>query len=316
MAAIVEAGQHIYGIQLPIQTLTERLRDPWEVQASVGDLVEIARHAEATGHGFIGVCDHVAIPNDEYARHMSTTWFDTVATLGFLAAHTEAVRLLSVVYVAGYRHPLQTASAFGTLSHLSHGRVILGVGAGHVQGEFEALGLPFAERGAILDESLDALRGAFDEDYVSFEGRRFRYREMGVGPRPPTGEVPIWIGGSGPAAWRRCGRVGDGYIPMGNPIEQLGEIIDTIRASAELQGRENARFDIGWMPPWMYVGAASGELPHAPLQGEPERIAETLRVGLAAGANVLHLKFRSRSKQEYLDQLSAFHADVAPLLSR
>ena len=316
MAAIVEAGQHIYGIQLPIQTLTERLRDPWEADASVGDLVEIARHAEATGHAFIGVCDHVAIPNDEYARHMSTTWFDTVATLGFLAAHTEVVRLLSVIYVAGYRHPLQTASAFGTLSHLSQGRTILGVGAGHVQGEFEALGIPFAERGAILDESLDALRGAFVEDYVSFEGRRFRYREMGVGPRPPTGEVPIWIGGSGPAAWRRCGRVGDGYIPMANPLEQFGEILDTIRASAELHGRGDTRFDIGWMPPWMYVGKAPRGLPDAQLQGEPERIAEALRAGLAAGANVLHLKFRSRSKREYLDQLSAFDADVAPLLSR
>lgn len=314
MAAIVGAGEHIYGIQLPIQTLTSRLRDPWEERAGVQDLVEIARHAEATGHAFIGVCDHVAIPDDDYARHMSTTWYDTVATLGFLAAHTERVRLLSVIYVAGYRHPLQTASAFGTLSHLSGGRAILGVGAGHVEGEFEALGIPFAERGAILDESLDALRGAFAADYVSFQGRYSSYRDMGVAPRPPAGELPLWIGGSGPAAWKRCGRVGDGYIPMANPVEQFGEIQGTIRASAEAHGRGDARFDIGWMPPWMYVGEAPDDLPEAQLQGEPQRIAEVLRAGLAAGANVLHLKFRSRSKREYLDQLSAFYAQVAPLL--
>ena len=315
MAGIVGESEHIYGIQLPIHTLTRRLRDPWEDEASVSDLVEIARHAEATGHGFIGVCDHVAIPDDDYARHMSTTWYDTVATLGFLAAHTERVRLLSVIYVAGYRHPLQTASAFGTLSHLSGGRAILGVGAGHVEGEFEALGIPFAERGAILDESLDAVRGAFAADYVSFEGRRFAYRDMGVAPRPPSGELPIWIGGSGPAAWKRCGRVGDGYIPMANPLEQFAEIRETIQASAEAHGRGDTRFDIGWMPPWMYVGTAPEDLPEVPLQGEPERIAEVLRTGLAAGANVLHLKFKSRSKTEYLDQLSAFQAEVAPLLS-
>ena len=68
------------------------------------------------------------------------------------------------------------------------------------------------------------------------------------------------------------------------------------------------------MPPWMYVGEAPDDLPEAQLQGEPQRIAEVLRAGLAAGANVLHLKFRSRSKREYLDQLSAFYAQVAPLL--
>jgi probable F420-dependent oxidoreductase len=314
MAGIVEPGEHIYGIQLPIQTLTRRLRDPWEERAGVADLVEIARHAEATGHAFIGVCDHVAIPDDDYARHMSTTWYDTVATLGFLAAHTERVRLLSAIYVAGYRHPLQTASAFGTLGHLSGGRAILGVGAGHVQGEFEALGIPFAERGAILDECLDALRGVFAADYASFQGKRVSYREMGVAPRPPSGELPIWIGGSGRAAWKRCGRVGDGYIPMANPLEEFPEILATIRASAEDHGRGDARFDIGWMPPWTYVGKAPEDLPDAQLHGEPEHIAEVLRAGLQAGANVLHLKFRSRSKCEYLDQLSAFHEQVAPLL--
>ena len=314
MAGIVESGEHIYGIQLPIQTLTRRLRDPWEEQAEVADLVEIAQHAEATGHAFIGACDHIAIPDDDYARHMSTTWYDTVATLGFLAAHTQRVRLLSVIYVAGYRHPLQTASAFGTLSHLSGGRVILGVGAGHVQGEFEALGIPFAERGAILDECLDALRGVFAADYVSFQGERVAYREMGVAPRPPGGRLPIWIGGSGRAAWKRCGRVGDGYIPMANPLEQFPEIQATIRASAEAHGRGDERFDIGWMPPWMYVGKLPEALGDAQLHGEPERIAEALRAGLTAGANVLHLKFRSRSKAEYLDQLSAFHAQVVPLL--
>ena len=158
------------------------------------------------------------------------------------------------------------------------------------------------------------MRGAFAADYVSFEGRRFSYRDMGVGPRPPSGELPIWIGGSGPAAWKRCGRVGDGYIPMANPLEQFGEIRTTIQASAEAHGRGDTRFDIGWMPPWMHVGTVPEDLPEVPLHGEPEGIAEVLRAGLAAGANVLHLKFRSRSKTEYLDQLSAFHEEVAPLL--
>ncbi len=133
MAAIVDDGGWIYGIQLPVQTLTKTLRDPWEADASVADLVEVAVRAEAGGNAFIGVCDHVAIPDNDYAPEMSTTWYDTVATLSYLAARTATVRLLSIVWIAGYRHPLQTAKSFGTLDHLSGGRAILGIGAGHVE---------------------------------------------------------------------------------------------------------------------------------------------------------------------------------------
>ena len=75
-----------YGIQLPVQTLTRTLADPWEDAATVADLVSIAQKAESTGHDFVGVCDHVAIPDNDYAAHMTTTWYDTVATLSFLSS--------------------------------------------------------------------------------------------------------------------------------------------------------------------------------------------------------------------------------------
>ena len=85
---------------------------------------------------------------------MRTTWYDTVATLSYLAAHTTTVNLLSVVWIAAYRHPLQTAKSFGTLDHLSGGRVIMGVGAGHVEAEFEALGVDYANEGRFLMKTL------------------------------------------------------------------------------------------------------------------------------------------------------------------
>lgn len=119
MASLVPPDGWAYGLQLPIQTLTRSQVDPWEDAATVGDLVAVAQKAEATGHAFVGVCDHIAIPGDAGAAQMSTTWYDPIATLGFLAAHTRSVRLLSEVWIAAHRHPLQTASAFGTLDHLS-----------------------------------------------------------------------------------------------------------------------------------------------------------------------------------------------------
>lgn len=304
-----------YGLQLPIQTLTLNLVDPWEDAASVADLVTVARKAEATGHSFVGVCDHVAVPDDDYSARMRTTWYDTVATLGFLAAHTSTVKLLSVVWIAAYRHPLQTASSFGTLDHLSGGRVILGVGAGHVAGEFGALGVPFDERGAILDETLEALSGAFDDRFVSFHGKRYSYDRVGVAPQPVGGKLTTWVGGNSKAAWRRVGRYGDGYIPMGNTIDQYGEIISTIRSAAEEAGRGDVPIAIGYMPPWVHLtGEWSGDdLPPAQMVGV-EPYAENIRAALAAGADVVHVKFRGRSLAEYLEQFDAFAEQVVPLV--
>jgi len=312
MAAITAADGWSYGIQLPIQTLTRTLVDPWEDAATVDDLVTIATRCDERGYDFVGVCDHVAIPDNEYASRMTTTWYDTVATLGFLAAHTRRTRLLSVVWIAAYRHPLQTAKSFGTLDHLSGGRAILGVGAGHVEAEFEALGVDFASRGKRLDETLDAVRGAFTDTFVSHHGDLYSYADVGVAPQP-LGDLPIWIGGSGKAAWRRTGRVGDGYIPMGNAKDQYPEIIDTIAEAARGAGRGDAGFDIGYMPPWTYL---LGDVPDGvmALSGGIEPLVEDLRLAREAGANTFHLKFRARDLPEYLDQVDAFAEQVVPLV--
>ena len=262
----------------------------------------------------MGVCDHVAIPDNDYAAHMSTTWYDTVATLSYLAACTTTVNLASVVWIPAYRHPLQTAKSFGTLDRLSGGRAILGVGAGHVEAEFEALGVDFATRGRLLDETLEAVRGAFSDQYVSHSGPAFGYSNVGVGPAPVR-ELPIWVGGSGRAAWRRTGRLGDGYVPMGSPVSQYPEIIDTIAAAAAGAGRADARFDVGYMPPWCYLlaDAAPEGLPPVMSYGV-EPLAADIRAARAAGANTFHLKFRARTMEEYLDQFDAFAESVVPLV--
>ena len=199
MAGIAPAGGVIYGMQLPIQMLSETTRVPWELDATVEDLVAVAQQAEATGQSFVGVCDHIAIPDNAYAAHMSTTWYDTVATLGYLAAHTTSVHLLSVVWIAPYRHPLQTAKSFTTLDHLSGGRVILGVGAGHVEAEFEALGVT-TTNGAACSTSPSTPSGPPSvPPYASFSGTYSSFDRVGIGPQSGPGGLPIWVGGSGAA---------------------------------------------------------------------------------------------------------------------
>ena len=309
----VPAGAPSYGFQLPIQTLTRLLREPWEEEAGVAELVAVARAGEGAGCDFVGVCDHVALPRDDYTAHMSTTWYDPVATLAYLAAATSTVRLATTVYVPAYRHPLVSAKAFVTLDHLSGGRLVVGVGAGHVAGEFAGLGVDFASRGRRLDECIDALRGAFDDEYPSFSGTFFDYPPMGLAPRPGQSRIPIWVGGSGPAALRRVGERGDGWIPAGTARPEMQACVDTIRRHRD-RARPGHPLDLGFMPESIYVGTADWELGPRVLTGSPEAIAESLREAHRWGCTVLHLRFRSRSAAELCDQLAAFGRDVAPLL--
>jgi probable F420-dependent oxidoreductase len=311
---MVPPGTLAYGIQLPMQSLTKTIREEWETTGTVEDLVAVARAADAAGCSFVSSTDHVALPFNDYTQHMSTTWYDPVATLGFVAATTSKVRLLTSVYIAAYRHPLASAKSFLTLDHLSGGRVMVGIGAGHVEGEFDALGIDFASRGARTDEAIDAMRAAFASEYSSFSGKFFDYADMGLSPRPAKGDIPIWIGGSSKPALRRAAERGDGWIPQSTPRARMRECVDYIRRHRD-QVRPGVELDLGFFPEFLYVGEPAWDTGGYTLTGSPERLADSLLEARDFGCNVLFLHFRSRDRHELVDQLAAFGRDVAPLLN-
>ncbi|RST16609.1 LLM class F420-dependent oxidoreductase [Streptomyces sp. WAC05374] len=302
-----------YGMQLPVQSQSALYAEPWEAAAGVEDLVEIARTADRGGFAYIAVCDHVAIPR-RLAGAMSTVWYDPVATLAHLAAVTRRVRLLSHVAVVGLRHPLITAKAYATLDHLSGGRLILGVGAGHVREEFDALGADFRRRGALLDEVIDALRAALGRDeYPSFRGEFFSFADLGQRPRPAQARVPLWVGGSSPAAVRRAALRGDGWLPQGDPRDRLPAQIGRLRGLREEAGIEEPAV-IGAITEALYVGGATWDVGRRTLSGGPDALAESLRAYGAMGVDQIQVRFRSRSRTELTDQMAAFAAGVAPHL--
>ena len=139
---------------------------------------------------------------------MSTTWYDTVATLGWLAGITSRVRLMSHVYIATLRHPLRAAKEFATLDLLSGGRVIVGVGAGHVLEEFAFLGPEFDERGKALDESIDAIAAALIDEFPELPGPRWPATDLGIAPRPVQQPATADLGGR---------LVASGAAPGGGP---------------------------------------------------------------------------------------------------
>ncbi|MET9953567.1 LLM class F420-dependent oxidoreductase [Streptomyces sp. NPDC006339] len=303
----------VYGIQLPVQSQSTLYAESWEAGAGVADLVAVARAADAHGFDYVACCDHVAIPR-RLAGAMSTVWYDPVATLSFLAAATERVRLLSHVAVVGLRHPLVTAKAYATLDHLSGGRLVLGVGAGHVREEFEAVGADFAGRGRVLDETIDALRAALGpEEYPEHSGERFSFRDLGQRPRPAQDRVPVWVGGSSPAALRRAALKGDGWLPQGDPRDRLPERIARLRRLREEAGIKEP-VTVGAITEALYVGAPKWDVGRRTLAGGPEALASSLRAYGEMGVHQIQVRFRSRSRTELTDQMAAFAAEVAPHL--
>ncbi|MEV5899371.1 LLM class F420-dependent oxidoreductase [Streptomyces sp. NPDC052127] len=301
-----------YGIQLPVQSQSTLYAEPWEADAGPADLVEVARAADRAGFAYVAACDHVAIPH-RLAEAMSTVWYDPVATLAHLAAVTDRVRLLAHVAVVGLRHPLLTAKQYATLDHLSGGRLILGVGAGHVREEFEALGADFERRGAVLDETIDALRAALGPDeFPSHHGKSYDFEGLGQRPRPAQARVPIWVGGSSPAAVRRAALKGDGWLPQGDPRDRLPAQIETLR---RLRG-DDAPLTVGAITEPLYVGAPGWEVGRRTLTGPPEVLAESLRAYGAMGVHQIQVRFRCRSRTELTDQIGLFGAEVGPLLDR
>ncbi|MHB1784560.1 MAG: TIGR03619 family F420-dependent LLM class oxidoreductase [Acidimicrobiales bacterium] len=310
---IVPEGQLAYGMQLPIQAQSTMFVADWERQAGAPELTRVARAAEDAGFFYVATCDHIAIP-ERLAPAMGTHWYDVVATLGFLAGITSRIRLLSHVYVPTSRHPLIGAKSFATLDALSNGRVILGVGAGHVAEEFEALGADFARRGALLDEAIDLMALALEEEFPTFTGPTWPVSGVGARPRPvQSPRPPIWIGGSSPAALRRVAERGDGWLPQGTPRDQMADQIAFINEHRQ-RIRGDDPIDLGVITEWLYVGKPSFEIDPTAKTGSGAEIAEALNQFGAMGVNHLQVRFPARSCDELCDQIAAFGSEVAPHL--
>jgi len=296
-------GDIVWGIQLPIQSQSEIFVEDWERTAGPDELVAVAEACEEAGAWYLAVCDHVAIP-DEKVGVMGSTWYDTIATLGYLAGFTDRVRLISHVWVAAYRHPLQSASSFATLDRLSDGRMIIGVGAGHVEAEFAALGVDFSQRGKLLDAAIDQMAAALSE--ASVDGVQVSPRAVQA-PRPP-----IWVGGSAPPAIRRAALKGEGWLPQGTPKREMPAAIAKIHELREEAGREGP-FAMGAIAGPVHVGSASWETGPC-ITGAPDRIASYLRDYRDMGVQHLQVRMVSRDLTEQCDQLRAFGELVWPLV--
>jgi probable F420-dependent oxidoreductase len=212
-----------FGVLLPTQ-LDRTSRDP------IAATKALARTAEHAGFDFVAVGQHRFTPGYSSAP---------LVTLAALASVTERVGLCTAVLLLPLHHALEVAEQVAQLDELSGGRVILGIGIGYRRYEFDAVGIPFAERAARTDEALQVLHAAWTQDVVDFHGQFVDIEGVSVEPKPiQRPRPPIWVAARLPAAVARAARLGDGWVTgLSQRVSDIATLSVDYRASAVEHGR-------------------------------------------------------------------------------
>jgi probable F420-dependent oxidoreductase len=201
-------------------------------KASPENIRRAAVQAEELGFDDVWVSEHIIVPKDAPYPPSANFW-DPVLTLTWAAAATERVRLGTSVLVLPMRHPLPLAKELATLQNLSGGRLILGAGVGWLEAEFDALGVPFKERGRRMDEGIAMMRAVWSQDPVSFDAKWIPAKIQTMRSQPlPIAPIPIWIGGSSDAAIKRALRL-DGWHGSRVSVEQAPAMVKRLRSERE-----------------------------------------------------------------------------------
>lgn len=215
--------------------------------------VELVQAAEEAGFESAWTVEHTVIPHGYQSQYPYSPSGklpggdgdfdlpDPLIWMAYVAAATKRIKLGTGVIILPQHNPVITAKQVATLDLMSGGRVILGVGVGWLKEEFEALGSPFAERGARTDEYIRVMRELWSAERPTFDGKFFRFKDAYMRPKPVRGSVPIVIGGHSTFAAKRAGRLGDGFFPArGAPAE----LVKLVRDTAIEHGRDPNAIEI------------------------------------------------------------------------
>jgi probable F420-dependent oxidoreductase len=272
-------------IGTPVVTMIPQTSGPWEEDASIEEVSQIAEAADRLGYHHLTCSEHIGLPEAEHARRGSRYW-DPLSTFGYLAARTRRIRFATSVLVLGYHHPLEIAKRYGTLDKVSNGRLILGLGVGTLQEEFDLIGAPFDQRGPRADDSLRALRAALSNPVPEYHGTFHDFEGFIIDPCAVQPQVPLWIGGRSLRSLRRAVTLADGWCPFA---------VTPAQAAEWLGGQDIPEAFEVVLPPTAMLD---------PIE-EPGRTQEILNETEAFGATIVSCSFRHRSLQEYLDKLEA-----------
>ena len=293
-------------------------------------LAGIAKKGDDLGFFCMVMPDHVVQPKDVESQYPYSLTGDLhkahgsavverleqVTTLAFLAGITERIKLVTSVMIIPYRNPILTAKMLSTLDMLSKGRLILGAGVGWMEEEFELLDTPpFAERGAVTDEYLQAFIELWTKEDPKFEGKYVNFSDIIFLPKPVQRPYPpIWIGGQSKPAIRRAARLGNCWHPVGAipaaPLEpeELAENLVLLHQYAERAGRDPSQIQVSVKAPLYDSGNSGG--PRRRFTGSPDEVRQDVQTYADVGVTHLIFDFRTSDPKHTEDRMAQFSEEV------
>jgi probable F420-dependent oxidoreductase len=300
--------------------------------SALDPLVRLCAGAEEAGLAYATFSDHVVIPTEisspypysatgEFTNQGTGERNEQLIELAFVAARTTALKLVTSVMVIPHRPAVLAAKQLATIDTLSGGRVILGIGAGWMKEEFEAIGAPpFAERGKVTDEYIAAFKELWTNPKPSFKGKYVSFDKITFAPKPvQKGGIPIWVGGESGPALRRTAKYGDAWYPIPNnpafPMDSLKRLTGGIARLRQLTaeaGRDPKSVGVTVrFPRWgdgLPAKADDGE--RKLFSGTAADIAGDIKALEALGVNAIDTGFSGSAVPEILADMKRFKTEV------
>ena len=278
-----------------------------ETLAERATIEAVGRMADELGFDSIWCNDHLAIPSARgdaaaepayaaaYGEQRGQSIYEPLIVLAYLAAVTRRVMLGTSVYLLPLRTPLLAARQAVSLDRLSGGRLVLGVGAGWLESEFAAVGVPYRQRGRRTDEAIAMLKSLCGEENAEFLPKPVQR------PHPP-----LWIGGRSDAAVRRAARTGDAWHPSHLTVDELRRQIPALHAECERAGRPANEVTVTTRRKLVRTPTDDGRV----LQGDAGAIAATVAELEQVGVSHLVVELPGSSEGELLENLDWFAREV------
>jgi probable F420-dependent oxidoreductase len=294
-------------------------------------LTRLCTGAEELGFDYATFSDHVVIPTTitspypysatgEFTNAGAGERNEQLIELAFVAARTTKLGLVTSVMVIPHRPAVLAAKQLATIDVLSGGRVILGIGAGWMKEEFEAIGAPpFEARGKVTDEYIAAFRELWTKDKPRFAGQYVAFDKIVFAPKPKQKNIPIWVGGESGPALRRTAKIGDAWYPIPtNPafpmdsLKRFSAAVDKLRKMTKEAGRDAKA--VGITMRFQRFGDTvpdkAGDGERRLFSGGPAELAKDIKALEALGVGAIDMSFAGSTIPEILAEMKRFKTEV------
>ncbi|HUA53629.1 MAG TPA: LLM class F420-dependent oxidoreductase [Candidatus Sulfotelmatobacter sp.] len=295
-------------------------------------VARIARDGEALGYDYLTLTDHVVLPDraapgypysesGEFYGEGPAHRHEQLTIAAFVAAHTKRIRLVTAILVVPHRPAVLAAKQLATIDVLSGGRLTVGVGAGWLKAEFDAVvTTPFAERGAVTNEYLQAFKTLWTEAKPRMDGKYVRFDGIVFEPKPvQKPHPPIWVGGESPPSMRRAARYGDAWYPIGsnqaNPLDTLARYragIARVRQLAAEAGRDPARLALAYRVKAYgdAVKPTASDGDRRLFSGSPAALIDDFKALRDLGVSIIDIDFERHEAAASLAEMTRFKDQI------